>query len=267
MLNRVHTRQSVTEEEVVRFQEQGFLSWGAITDEEELEWLRSLYDDLFRERSGERDGLYFDLAGSRGHDGRDVLPQILMPEQMVPELLETRFRRNARQIAARLLNVPEEELTDGGHMILKPPHYGHETPWHQDEAYWDPHVLPRSVSAWMPLDAATVESGCMHFIPGSHRKGIVPHRHIGNDPTVHGLVTDHVNTRHAIACPLSPGGATFHHCRTLHYAGPNRTEHPRRAYILVLNAPPQRPDVPDHRPWLDEERRALEALQHEEPSS
>ena len=100
----------------------------------------------------------------------------------------------------------------------------------------------------------------MQFIPGSHKGEVRWHRHIDNDPTVHGLVTDDVDTSQAVACPIPVGGATFHTCRTMHYAGPNKTDHPRRAYILVLGAPALKRDKPADRPGQAEEREALAKL-------
>lgn len=251
---------TLTEEQIAFYRENGFLSIERITTDEEVEWLRGIYDELFSKRMGEEKGEYFDLAGPRAHTGREVLPQVLGPERKFPELLETVYYRNARRCVAQLLGIEEAETRGGGHMILKPARYGRETPWHQDEAYWDPGTSYRSISVWLPLDPATVESGCMQFIPGSHRGEVRRHRHIDNDPTVHGLVTDDVDPSLAVACPIPVGGATFHHCRTLHYAGPNTTDRSRRAYILVLSAPFQRCETPDERPWQQEEKEALAKL-------
>jgi ectoine hydroxylase-related dioxygenase (phytanoyl-CoA dioxygenase family) len=250
----------VTPEQVQFFRENGFLSIERITTDEEIEWLKGIYDKLFSERMGETQGEYFDLGGKRAHDGEEVLPQVLAPEKKFPELLQTIYYRNAKRIITTLLGADESQVNGGGHMILKPPRYGLETPWHQDEAYWDADLLPNSASAWMPLDVATLESGCMQFIPGSHHDDIHFHKHINDDPTVHGLVTEEVDPSKAVACPLQPGGATFHHCRTLHYAGPNKTDKPRRAYILVLGTPPIRRDSPGYKPWIDAEREALARL-------
>lgn len=249
----------LTEAQVHFFQENGFLQLERITTNAEVEWLRGVYDRLFAARTGEAEGRYFDLGGPRGHTGKEVLPQILAPERTAPELCDTLVYRNARRLAARLLQCPEATVMGGGHMILKPAQYGHETPWHQDEAYWSPDVVLERVSIWVPLDPATVESGCMQFIPGSHHTEIRTHRHIGNNPLIHGLVTDEVDPAQAVACPIPAGGATCHHPRTLHYSGPNVTLHSRRAYVLVLGAPPKVRDVPARRPWLDEEQRALQA--------
>ncbi len=250
----------LTQDQIAFFRENGFLSIERITTDAEVEWLRGVYDRLFNDRVGEDRGGYFDLGGPRAHAGREVLPQVLGPEKTVPELRDTLYFRTARRLAAQLLGVAEAEVGGGGHMILKPARYGRETPWHQDEAYWDPNLIPRSLSVWLPLEPATLESGCMQFIPGSHRGDVRWHRHIDDDPSVHGLVTDHVDATGAVPCPLPVGGATFHHSRTLHYAGPNTTERARRAYILVLSAPSERRKSPAHRPWQEEERAALAAL-------
>jgi ectoine hydroxylase-related dioxygenase (phytanoyl-CoA dioxygenase family) len=253
-------RVDVTPEQVAFFRENGYLRIERITSDEEIEWLKGIYDRLFRERMGEEYGEYFDLGGKRAHDGREVLPQVLGPEKKFPELRETNYFRNSRRIISQLLGADEADINGGGHMIFKPAQYGAPTPWHQDEAYWDADIIPNSASSWMPLDVATVDSGCLHFIPGSHYDDVHWHKHIDDDPTVHGLLTEEVDASKAVACPLPPGGATFHHCRTLHYAGPNITDNPRRAYILVLGTPPLKRETPIQKPWIDEEREALAKL-------
>jgi ectoine hydroxylase-related dioxygenase (phytanoyl-CoA dioxygenase family) len=137
-------------------------------------------------------------------------------------------------------------------MILKPPHVGGELPWHQDEAYWDTGFRYRALGSWMPLDPATRESGCMHFLPGSHLGPVRPHRHLEDDPRVHGLVTDGVDARGQIAVPLDPGGASFHHCRTLHRTPPNASGRVRRAWAneLQLEPVPLAADDEPDRPWV-----------------
>lgn len=258
LLDKSHV--DLTDEQVAFFQQNGYLSIPRITTDEEIEWLKGIYDELFTERTGEAQGRYFDLAGPRAHNGQETLPQVLGPEAQFPELRETIYFQNAQRLAAKLLSVATEKVSGGGHMILKPAHYGNETPWHQDEAYWNPEVLPHSLSVWLPLDKATLESGCLQFIPQSHKGEVRWHRHIDNDPLVHGLVTDDVDVSEAVACPIPAGGATFHHCRTLHYSAPNSTAAARRAYILVFSGPPKKLDTPAHRPWQTEEQEALSKL-------
>ena len=196
----------LTEEQVASYRENGFLSIERITTDEEIEWLKEIYDQLFEQRAGEDKGMYFDLAAPRGHSGREVLPQVLGPDLKIPELRESNYFQNARKLGTQLLGV-DEKVIAGGHMIFKPAQYGAETPWHQDEAYWwNPDAYLNRLSVWMPLDAATVESGCMQFIPGSHKEEVRWHRHIDNNPLIHGLLTDDVDSSEAVAlCALAGG--------------------------------------------------------------
>ena len=110
------------------------------------------------------------------------------------------------------------------HAIRKPPRDGGETPWHQDEAYWDPAMHHEAISVWMPLQPATIDNGCMQFVPGSHLDGVHEHRLI--NPESHGLVLDDLGAVvDPVPCPLPPGGATVHSSRTC----TTRPEHDRRA--------------------------------------
>lgn len=85
------------------------------------------------------------------------------------------------------------------------------------------------------------------------------HRHVGNDPAIHALVTDDVDASLAEAAPLAAGGAIFHHCRTLHSSGPNTSQRARRAYANEWQLPPARRDTAPSRPWIEEGKRAWEA--------
>jgi len=97
-----------------------------------------------------------------------------------------------------------------------------------------------------PLQPATLANGCMQFVPGSHKHEVLPHHSINDDPRIHGQEVDTTSTNDAVACPLPAGGATVHTNRTLHYAGPNQTDEPRRAYILLFGVPPvPRSEPPD----------------------
>jgi ectoine hydroxylase-related dioxygenase (phytanoyl-CoA dioxygenase family) len=112
----------------------------------------------------------------------------------------------------------------------------------------------------MPLDDADVDNGCLWFLPGSHRGDIGPHRHGNDDPAVHVLeLIDQPDTSPAIAVPLKAGGMSFHHPRTMHYAGPNTTARLRRAWANEFQTAPVRRDVPANRPWVQAGRDALKS--------
>lgn len=226
---------SLTEEQIAFFQREGYLSLPTITTPEEVERVREIYDHLFEIRAGREEGDQFDLAGVDEEGKQATLPQILNPSKYAPELAEALYRANALAISRQLLG-PESEFM-GEHAIFKPARYGAETPWHQDEAYWNPDLEYEALSVWLPLQEATLENGCMQFLPGSHLQEVLAHHNIGYDPRVHGLEMDQIDSSQAVACPIPAGGATLHHCRIAHYAGPNRSAIPRRAYILLFRRP------------------------------
>ena len=149
---------------IEEFQMRGFASIDRITTDEELAWLGEIYDRLFAERVAPLPGAYVELM--RTHEaGRDAQSQIIMPEVRFAELRQTVLWRNGRALAAQLMAVDASMLRGWGHMIRKPPLDDGALPWHQDEAYWDPAFDYHALACWMPLDPATVESGCMSFIP------------------------------------------------------------------------------------------------------
>lgn len=227
----------LTQEQIDFYHREGYLVLEAITTQEEVAWLREIYDRLFEARAGREFGDQFDLAGTDEEDKPAALPQILNPAKYAPELKAGLYRLNALAIARQLLGP--EAIYQGEHAIFKPARTGAPTPWHQDEAYWNPAMQYNSFSIWIPLQPATVENGCLHFVPRSHKLEVLPHHCIHNDPRIHGLEVDAADTSTAVACPIPAGGATIHHNRTLHYAGPNRSDIPRRAYILAYGIPPK----------------------------
>ncbi len=245
-------------DQVEEFRVRGFIQVARITSDEELEWLRLVYDALFEEKRGAYKGGYFDLSRPYESEGEDLVPQIITPEARFPELKKTAFWRNGNKLARRLLGGAED-VRGWGHMIRKPARVGGGLPWHQDEAYWDPRFDYQALGCWMPLDEATIESGCMSMIPGSHRSDVLPHRHIDDDPSVHGLETfpDPADIARAVPLPTPAGGAVMHHRRTLHMSGPNVSANVRRAYANEWQATPVRRPKPYERPWHDEGQEAF----------
>ncbi|MGH7491652.1 MAG: phytanoyl-CoA dioxygenase family protein [bacterium] len=248
----------LTQDQIDFFHREGYLVIPAITTPEEVAHIREIYDALFARQAGREDGNQFDLAGADEEGATPALPQILMPVRYAPQLAQTLYRTNALAISQQLFGPTSSYK--GEHAIFKPARHGAETPWHQDEAYWNPELDYNEGSFWMPLQEATPENGCMYFIPGSHRLEVLPHHSINNDPRIHGLEVDmtHVDLAKAVACPLPPGGATVHASRTLHYTPPNRSDIARRAYILGFGVEQKRRLTPRRFPWNEMKQTARE---------
>lgn len=233
----------LTEEQINFFWQNGFLSVKQISSPEEIEIMRAAYDKIFQQRAGRDEGNQFDLAGSDEEGKEAALPQILNPGKYAPELKNTFAEANARSISAQLFSrVGDTSEMNGGvaHAIFKPALVGAATPWHQDEAYWNPQMEYQSLSVWIPLQPATLENGCMQFIPETHTLEVLPHRSINDDPRIHGLEVEEnvaVDFSQAVACPLSAGGCTLHLSRTFHFTGANTSDIPRRALIMGFSLP------------------------------
>jgi ectoine hydroxylase-related dioxygenase (phytanoyl-CoA dioxygenase family) len=251
---------ALSEEQIQFFQEHGYLRLEQISPPEEVNFLKGVYDRLFAEKAGREQGAYFDFVGTDEDDNKPATsPQIIDPAQFAPELKKTMFRTNALAIAKQLLGPKAYGSFE--HAILKPPGIGAPTPWHQDEAFrLDYPPGYDEISIWMPLQPVDTTSGCMEFIPGSHRQPILRHASPSNDPRIHALacVGEFDGTK-AVPCLLPAGGCTIHHARTLHHTGANTSSNPRRAYILGF-ALPVKSDykLAQPFPWNQEKQTASE---------
>jgi phytanoyl-CoA hydroxylase len=116
-------------------------------------------------------------------------------------------------------------------MFVKPPHHGSEVPFHQDSAYWTPLEPPSLLSCWLAIDDATVENGCVHVLPGTHKQ-LLPHRTF-DGPQSLGLLAEDMDTSGEIPVPLKAGSAMFHHSCLIHRSFPNRSDRGRRGLVTI----------------------------------
>jgi phytanoyl-CoA hydroxylase len=113
--------------------------------------------------------------------------------------------------------------------LIKPPRIGREKPWHQDHAYWNLPLDSTVVTAWIALDPATVENGCLFVIPGSHREGPVVHFRRRDWQ----ICDDQVQRARVVAAPLGPGGMLLFHSMLQHGTPANASTLRRRALQFV----------------------------------
>lgn len=245
-----------TPDEVAFFQENGFLAVERLTSDEEIDWLRRIYEHIFDPANAGQPGGPVDRSGVRIPDAKGKLQQSFFPEMYFPEILQTSYVRNAKKYAAALLGVDAGRLTSWGHMIRKAPG-GRAASWHQDHAYWQPEFDYYALGVWLPMHDVSVEMGAMQFMPGSHKRGLLSHRQ-DDDPKENVLTVDvEVDSSKAVACPLKKGGATFHHSETLHYTAPNATDQPRLAFPMEFQLAPVRRQTPEIMPWVEQHRVAV----------
>ncbi len=244
---------NLTQNQLDFYAREGYLALEPLTTPEEVVWLREIYDRLFSQRAGWERGDQFDLGGVDDETKEPVLPQILSPTKYAPELNDAQLLVNAKRVIQQILGS-DEATCSFAHFIYKPAKFGAATPWHQDSAYWNAQYDHRTLSVWVPLQEATLANGCMQFVPKSQQAhAIYKHQSINNDPRIHGLefVPEELHrVKDAVACPLAPGGATVHGGYTFHYTGPNKSDVPRRAMILMGGLPALKRSVPVDVPWM-----------------
>jgi phytanoyl-CoA hydroxylase len=220
---------ALTPEQQRQYAEHGFLVFPRLFAREEIDgWLRRLEELVLAEDRSTGIRMQVEPAVTRG----DVAaPDPLAALRKVEGLVEHDGVFRALATHPRLLEPLTEILGPDiklfrDALMMKPPQHGSAKPYHQDSAYWsiDP---PDLCSAWIALDDATLENGCMRVIPGSHRHGVVEHRHL-EDFQVDEETLDRSGE---VSVPLEAGGVLLFHSLLLHATSPNRSHRARRAMI------------------------------------
>jgi ectoine hydroxylase-related dioxygenase (phytanoyl-CoA dioxygenase family) len=113
----------------------------------------------------------------------------------------------------------------------KPARIGSGVPPHQDNAYFC-QTPPDMLTVWIALDPATLQNGPIYYIRGSHKLGTLEHRPSGVKGNSMGLAAPFDNSDPFVGT-LDAGDALIHHCQTIHYSAPNKTDQPRCGLLIV----------------------------------
>jgi len=117
--------------------------------------------------------------------------------------------------------------------IFKPPHIGGEVVCHQDSTYI--YTEPESCTGfWFALEDATVDNGCMYFIPGGHKGPLRKRNYRVSDTSLATKTLDDTPFAEAKKLPAeAPAGTlVIFDGRAPHLSGPNRSGKSRHAYTL-----------------------------------
>ena len=116
--------------------------------------------------------------------------------------------------------------------LLKPP-FGSPTTFHMDVPFW-PFTTTDAISVWIALDDATVENGCLWYVPGSHT--LARTTAISVEDGIGALFEHDADLLCAppVPAPVPAGGAVFHNGLAVHGAGANMTARWRRAMTCAF---------------------------------
>src|SRR5262245_49012036 len=245
----------LTAEEVARFRRDGYLRFRRVMDDAEVERLRAALDRVIAVERERRDdgGLppEFAYGHDRGATAGEPRParaihQFVNMWKVVPEYRATLHNPLVTGGIRDLMEVPRLRLWHD-QVISKPPGDNAHFDCHHDFYFW-PLDRPAMITCWLALDDATVDNGCMHVIPGSHR-----------DPRFQPVGCDLATDLHLSPAPMGPGEAgslyqevrtwnvdratpvelkagecMFHHCLNYHMTPANLTDRQRRAFVMIF---------------------------------
>ena len=221
---------SVTEREIARFREQGYLVvHEAFAIDRVQDALAGLLD-LLAGRSPTFDTVDYEpsvdpatLEGMAAEERQDYVRKFMWFVGHDERLRALSEDPALMGVVRRIIG--EEPMLFQDMALLKPPRVGREKPWHQDHAYFNLELRTRVVGVWIALDPATTGNGCMLVKPGSHLQGPVVHFK-RRDWQICDTDVDPLGT---MAVPLEPGGCLFFSSFMQHGTAPNTSDQRRRA--------------------------------------
>ena len=105
--------------------------------------------------------------------------------------------------------------------------------WHQDNTYFG-HDPCEVLTAWIALSPATEQSGCMQFLPGSHKGKVKKHKDTfdKNNLLTRGQTIENVPKKETVPIILKPGQLSLHHPLTVHASGLNKSKSKRIGFAI-----------------------------------
>ena len=209
-----------SEEQIAAYRRDGFVLIDGFLDADELARWRSATDVAVTQRLAAGDGAAGDeyyrrtfLQLQRLADTHHAIAELVLDQQL-------------GKILATLAGIDGVRVWHD-QALIKPP-YGNPTAWHLDNPFWS-FFSHDAISIWVALDDATVENGCLWYLPGTHRSARFELTEIGSS---FGALFDAYPEWlgiEPVAAPCAAGGAVFHNGLVAHAAGANMTPRPRRA--------------------------------------
>ncbi len=145
------------------------------------------------------------------------------PDRLLPSF--DNLVRNDTLIAAASQVLGPDLMVWSAQLFIKEANSPKIVSWHQDLTYWGLDKSEETTS-WVALSPANEHSGCMKFVPGSHKQPIIAHNDTFDDNnllTRGQEVMVEVNEEDGVFAALKPGQASMHHGHLIHASGPNTT--------------------------------------------
>ncbi|WP_373497311.1 phytanoyl-CoA dioxygenase family protein [Aquiflexum sp.] len=228
----------INQSQIDSFQENGFLVIEDFLSPEELENWRTVVTKAVKDRKGIKiPGTNIKVGDDDGVNKEDsnyfgnVFDQLLNLWQTSNEMKELMISEDIGKMAADLADVDGIRVWHDQALIKRP--WANPTSWHLDTPFWS-FSHKDALSIWIALDDATLENGCLYFIPGSHKKTTYENPGITkNMNSIFEFYPELAKTK-SVSVPMKAGSASFHNGLCIHGAGPNMTNGFRRAMTCAF---------------------------------
>jgi phytanoyl-CoA hydroxylase len=225
-------KNTLSQNQIAAYRENGFLAIPDFLDADELATWRRVTDEAVALRIGNAQGL--SNTGDEGFGDafyRKVFTQCLRLADIHAGMRELIYDARIAEMVGTLAGVDGIRVWHD-QALFKPP-YGNGTAWHLDTPYWSFHSRD-ALSIWIALDDATLENGCMWYVPGSHKTAAFDNVGIGQNMGDLFNIYPQWKTIAPVPVPLPAGGAAIHNGLCAHGAGANMTNKPRRAMTCAF---------------------------------
>lgn len=223
----------LTKEQVEFFNENGYLPGIKMLEEHQLETLRKELFEL-ADPSHAGNELFYEYNSNESTDPQTILFHALGAWRITPGFHDVLWNPRFLMAASQLLgNMSIRFWHD--QIFYKPPKKGGVVAWHQDYSYWTRTKPVAHITCWCALDDATIENGCLQYIPGSHKWGLLPKPVIAGElQGIREFLNDEQKKQfdNPQPTPVKAGEAIFHHSLTLHGSRENKSVQPRRAFVI-----------------------------------
>ncbi len=226
----------LTDDQVEFFNEHGYLANVKLLEPWQVDQLnKELADLVDPEHPGHE--LFYEFHSNESSDPGKVLLHALGAWRVKPGFHDVLWNPAFLMAASQLLGEQPVRFWHD-QLFCKPARHGGVVAWHQDYSYWTRTIPMQHLTCWTGLDDATTENGCVYYIPGSHRWGLLDKPELAGD--MEGLMDYLTDAQKAefkpVPVEMEKGYATFHHPLTVHGSYENLSERPRRAFVLNVFA-------------------------------
>lgn len=216
----------LTEGQIQEFQRDGFLLGGRVISDSEADELSSEVERVIsrRDQALPQPVMLHNMTGKPD----STIWQIVNIWEVSPAF-ERLVRHPVITEETALLAGAQELRVWHDQIQYKPRGEGGVNMWHQDWPYWGILSGPHQVTAWVALDDADEENGCMKMVKGSHLWG-------DQIEFLHTLKAFEAmpgefqkRKTEVLLRPVKKGNVHYHHALTWHGSGANKSGRPRRA--------------------------------------